>query len=87
MCVAYEIDGKRYDYIPSSVEDLAKAKPIYEEFEGWNEDISKMHTYEELPENAKKYLARIEELTKTKISMISVGPERNCNIVVKEMIK
>lgn len=87
MCVAYEIDGKRYDYIPSNVEDLAKAKPIYEEFEGWNEDISSMKTYEELPVNAKKYLARIEELTKTKISMVSVGPERNCNIVIKEMIK
>lgn len=87
MCVAYEIDGKRYDYIPSSVEDLAKAKPIYEVFDGWSEDISTMKSYEELPENAKAYLARIEELTKTKISMISVGPERNCNIIIHEFVK
>ena len=54
--MAYEIDGQRYDYIPSSVEDVAKAKPIYEELEGWKEDISKMETYEELPENCKRYV-------------------------------
>lgn len=87
MCVAYDIDGKRYDYIPSNVEDLAKAKPIYEEFDGWSEDISTMKSYEELPENAKRYLARIEELTKTRISMVSVGPERNCNIILHEFVK
>lgn len=87
MCVAYDIDGVRYDYIPSNVEDLAKATPIYEEFDGWYEDISKMKSYEELPSNAKIYLSRIEELTKTRISMISVGPERNCNIVIHEMMK
>lgn len=87
MCVAYEIDGIRYDYIPSSLEDLEKAKPIYEEFPGWEEDISVMKTYDELPENCKRYLQRIEELTNTRISMISVGPERNCNIYVHEMMK
>lgn len=87
MCVAYEIDGKRYDYIPSAVELLQKATPIYEEFPGWKEDISNIKTYEELPENAKRYLQRIEELCKTRISMISVGPERNCNIYIHEMLK
>lgn len=87
MCVAYEIDGKRFDYIPSSLEELQRAKPIYETFVGWNEDLSKIHTYDELPENAKQYLKRIEELCNTRISMISVGPERNCNIVINEMIK
>lgn len=87
MCVAYEIDDIRYDYIPSSLEDLEKAKPIYEEFPGWEEDISVMKTYDELPENCKRYLQRIEELTNTRISMISVGPERNCNIYVHEMMK
>lgn len=87
MCVAYDVDGIQYDYIPSNLEDLQKAKPIYETFPGWKEDISKMKTYEELPEACKVYLARIEELTKTRISMISVGPERNCNIYVHEMMK
>ena len=87
MCVAYEIDGERYDYIPSSIELLQRATPIYEEFDGWKEDISKVKTYEELPENAKCYLARIEELCGTRISMISVGPERNCNIYIREILK
>lgn len=87
MCVAYDIEGLRYDYIPSSLEDLEKAKPIYEEFDGWEEDISKMKTFDELPENCKKYLQRIAELTDTRISMISVGPERNCNIYCHEMLK
>lgn len=87
MCVAYDIDGTRYDYIPSSLEDLQKAKPIYETFDGWKEDISKIKTYEELPKTCKLYLARIEELTNTRISMISVGPERNCNIYIYDMMK
>lgn len=87
LCVAYNIDGVRYDYIPSSVELLEKATPIYEEFQGWKEDISTVTTYEALPEAAKVYLKRIEELTKTRISMISVGPERNCNIYLHEMLK
>ena len=87
MCVAYEIDGQRYDYIPSNIEDLQKAKPIYEIFDGWNEDIANISHYDELPENAKIYLRRIEELCHTKISMISVGPERNSNIIVHEMLK
>ena len=87
MCVAYDIDGVRYDYIPSSMEELQRAKPIYEEFDGWQEDISTMKTYEELPENCKIYLRRIEELCNTRISMISVGPERNCNIYLHEMLK
>lgn len=86
LCVAYEIDGKYYDYIPSNMEDLKKAKPIYEELEGWKEDISSMKTYEELPENTKKYLRRIEELCNTRISMVSVGPERNCNIYIHNML-
>lgn len=87
MCVAYDIDGVRYDYIPSNIEDLYKAKPIYEEFDGWKEDISSVKSYDELPENCKIYLRRIEELCNTRISMISVGPERNCNIYVHEMMK
>ncbi len=87
MCVAYDIDGVRYDYIPSNIEDLYRAKPIYEEFDGWKEDISSVKTYDELPENCKIYLRRIEELCNTRISMISVGPERNCNIYIHEMMK
>ena len=49
ICVAYEIDGERYDHVPSSMEDVARATPIYEELEGWNEDLSQMTSFEELP--------------------------------------
>lgn len=86
LCVAYDIDGQRYDYMPSNVENLKKAKPIYEQFSGWNENISSIQTYEELPKECQAYLSRIEELTKTRISMISVGPERNRNIYIHDMM-
>ena len=86
VCVGYEIDGKVYDYIPASIEKVAKAKPVYEVFQGWDEDISKITTWEELPENCRKYLQKIEEFTNTRISMVSVGPAREHNIYVYDII-
>lgn len=83
ICVAYELDGKRIDYFPASLKDLARCKPIYEEFEGWEDDIKYARSYEELPENAKKYLKRIEEVTGVEIGFISVGPKRDESIIVK----
>jgi adenylosuccinate synthase len=62
---------------------LAKCKPVYEEHPGWNEDISKLKTFEELPENAQKYLKRIEELTRTPVDIVSVGPGRDETMVLK----
>lgn len=85
MCVAYEIDGKRYDYVPASTELLYKAKPIYEELPGWKEDISQMKTYDELPENCKKYIKRMEEILRCPISVVSVGPDRSQNIHIREI--
>ena len=82
LCVAYEIDGKREEYFTSNPRVLAKAKPIYEEFEGNFGDISKCKTYEELPLNAKKYIERIEEVINTKIKFIGTGPERE-NIIIR----
>lgn len=87
LCVAYEVNGQRIDYIPSSIEELQIAKPIYESFPGWKEDISGIRSYDDLPQNCKRYLARIEELCHTRISMVSVGAERNCNIYIHEMMK
>lgn len=86
VCVGYEIDGKVYDYIPASVEKVAKANPVYEVYPGWDEDISKIATWDELPENCKKYLKKIEEFTNTRISMVSVGPGREHNIYVHDII-
>lgn len=82
VCVGYKLEGKVIDYFPASLEDLAKCEPIYEEFEGWDESASSARSYEELPDNAKKYLRRIEEFTDVKISIVSVGPRRDQTIEV-----
>lgn len=85
VCIGYEIDGKVYDYIPSDQEDVAQASPVYKEFPGWKEDISKIATYDELPQACKAYLSYIEEFMGVPISMISVGPDRINNIYVHEI--
>lgn len=76
LCTHYEVNGEKIDYVPeTALQEIAK--PIYEEWEGWNCDTSGMRTWEELPETAKVYLKRIEELTGAPIKFISVGPERD----------
>ena len=86
VCVGYKFDGKVIDYFPASLEDVAKCEPVYEEFAGWDESVANARSYDEIPENAKIYLRRIEELTGTKISIVSVGPERAQTIRVREEI-
>lgn len=85
ICTGYKFEDKVIDYFPASLEDLAKCEPIYEEFEGWDESIADARSYDELPENAKKYLKRIEEFTETKISIVSVGPKRDQTMMVDEL--
>ncbi len=81
VCVAYECDGKRYDYFPMQKTVLIHAKPIYEELPGWKgEDIAECHTYEELPENARNYIEYLEGLVEVPMSIISVGPDRDQTI-------
>lgn len=76
ICTSYKMGDKVLREFPASLEDLAKCEPIYEELEGWSEDLTGMETYEELPENAKKYIAKIEELVGVNVDMVSVGPNR-----------
>ena len=85
VCVGYELDGNRIDYFPASLDDVARCNPIYEEFDGWDEGIANARTYDELPDNAKKYLDNIEKFTDTKISIVSVGPRRDQTIRVDEL--
>jgi len=85
ICTSYRFEGKVIDYIPASLEDLAKCEPIFEEFEGWDESIENARSYNELPENAKKYLMRIQEITKTHISIVSVGPRRDQTMQISEI--
>lgn len=81
LCVAYEINGKREEYFNTNLEFLENAKPIYEEFSGNFGNLSKCKKYEDLPDNAKKYIERIEALTDTKVKFIGTGPGRNDIIV------
>jgi adenylosuccinate synthase len=82
VCTGYKFNGDVIDYFPASLEDLALCEPVYEEFDGWDESVAKARSYEELPENAKKYLKRIEEFTGVKISIVSVGPRRDQTIEI-----
>ena len=82
ICVAYECDGKRYDYYPTQQSVLFHAKPIYEEVPGWKgEDITGCRTFEELPANAQAYVKHLEELTGARVSIIAVGPDRDQTIM------
>lgn len=85
ICTAYEIDGKIYDYVPADTQILYRAKPIYEELDGWDEDITQVKNFDDLPENCKKYLKRIEEIIDCPISVVSVGPDRSQNIHIREI--
>jgi adenylosuccinate synthase len=86
VCVAYEVDGKRYDELPMNQADFARAVPIYEVFPGWDEDISAARTVTELPRNARDYIDAIEKMIKAPISVIGVGPGRDETIVVHDLL-
>ena len=84
ICTAYMLDGKQIDYYPASLKELERCEPVYEEFDGWTEDISTVTEYDQLPANAKKYLDRIEELTGLQLMTVSVGPSREQTITLKD---
>ncbi len=86
VCIGYRINGKTYDTIPASLKDLANAEPVYKYFDGWTEDISKVRNYEELPENCRRYIEFIQEYTGVEICLVSVGADRSCNIIRKNII-
>lgn len=81
ICVGYKKEGKIIDEFPPSLEELALCEPVYEELPGWEGDISGCKTFDELPENAKNYIKRIEELIGCRVSMVGVGPGRTQNLV------
>ena len=83
IAVAYELDGQKIDYYPASLKELERCKPIYEELSGWNEDITKVTKLEDLPENARHFLSRVSELVGVPLVTVSVGPDREQTIVLK----
>jgi len=84
ICTAYEIDGNKTKDYPTDPDLIQKAKPVYEEVDGWNCDISNITKFEDLPDNAKKYLKKIEELSGVPVSILSIGPKRSQTIILKE---
>ncbi|CAH2215369.1 adenylosuccinate synthase [Tepidibacter aestuarii] len=86
ICTGYKLGDKVIKEFPASLELIEKCEPIYEELDGWNEDITLATTFEELPVNAQKYVQRIEELTGVKASIISVGPKRTQTIIRQELL-
>jgi adenylosuccinate synthase len=83
VCVGYRLDGKVYHHVPSNLEMLERSEPVYEELNGWKTEIKGARNFSDLPPNAQRYIRRIEELIDTKVTMISVGSERNETIEVK----
>ena len=83
MCVEYDLNGKKIDYLPAAVEDQLKIKPIYKIFDGWKTSTNGVKNINDLPDNAKKYLMAIEDFVGAKISSISTSPERDDTILVE----
>lgn len=82
ICTAYDYEGQHLEHFPTDLNVLATCKPVYETHPGWEEDISSIRNYADLPENARKYLERIQELVATPIQIVSVGPGRDETIVL-----
>jgi adenylosuccinate synthase len=86
ICVAYDVDGVRHDEMPMTQTQFHHATPIYEDMPGWSEDIRKCRTFDELPPAAQAYVRRLEELSGARMSVIGVGPGRDENVVVHDLI-
>ena len=87
ICYAYELDGKKIETIPATTYDYTRVKPLYIELPGWKEDITQVKSFDELPLNAQNYIRKVEELTKIKVSLFSVGPDRKQTILLEELFK
>ena len=87
ICVAYDVDGKRFDEMPLTQTDFHHAEPIYETMPAWDEDITECRTFEDLPQKAQDYVLRLEELSGAPISYIGVGPGRDQTIVRNDVMQ
>ncbi len=81
ICVGYELDGETIDYLPTNIAALERCQPIYEELPGWLVATSDIREYEQLPVEARRYIARLEELSSCSFNLISVGPRREQSIM------
>ncbi len=86
VCVAYDVDGARQDEVPMTQTEFHHAKPIYEYFDGWAEDISAVRSFGDLPANARTYVDALERMVRAPIAAIGVGPGRNETITVRHLV-
>ena len=86
VCVAYEVEGKRYDEMPMTQTEFHHAKPVYEYFDGWWEDISEARSFTSLPGNARAYVKALEEMIGAPVAAIGVGPGRDQTIAIRPLI-
>tara|TARA_B100001248_G_scaffold179191_1_gene136256 strand:+ start:11074 stop:12366 length:1293 start_codon:yes stop_codon:yes gene_type:complete len=87
ICVQYELNGKKLDYLPAASEDQFNIKPIYNTFPGWKSNTQGIRNIKDLPENAKKYIYALEDFIGAKISSISTSPEREDTILIEDPFK
>ena len=86
VCVAYDVDGTRVDEVPVNQSDFHHARPIYENFPGWTEDITGVRSFDELPANAQKYVLALEAMSGARFSAIGVGPARDAIVVRHDLV-
>ncbi len=87
MCIAYEINGKKIGYLPSSTNEQLNVKPVYKSFKGWKSSTKGIKKFDDLPDNAKLYIKELEKFLETKVSSISTSPERNDTILIEDPFK
>ncbi len=85
VCVAYEYEGQRYEQVPGLISVLEGCRPVYEELPGWNCRTSDITRFDDLPDRARAYIARLEELTGVSVGIVSVGPQRDRTFVVESV--
>ena len=87
MCIGYNLNGNKIDYLPASSEDQFNIQPIYKSFPGWKTKTQGIRNFKDLPDNARKYIHALEDFIEAKISSISTSPEREDTILVEDPFK
>ena len=83
ICTAYELDGEQISYLPTGAEQFSRCVPVYEVMQGWSDNTEGVTDWDQLPENAKKYVNRLAELTATPVHIVSTGPDRVQTIILE----
>jgi len=84
LCVGYELDGRRLDYLPADANEQARLKPVYETMQGWSDSTHRARSWAQLPANAVKYVRRVEELIGAPVALLSTSPDRDDTIMVRD---